>query len=118
MNEARKEYSEKCRQKNDEVLKEKYLLKYERDKHGRPVGVVVAFKKNGEVLVGWSRCHTKLEPFDKHIGINKALNRAVHHNLVDVVGEVPRPLLSYLLDIRERAERYFKVGVKPRLYVA
>lgn len=119
-NVARRQYSHLCKEENVRALNGKHLIKYERDKHGRPVGVLLAFKdSNGNVQLGWSRCNTKLEGFDKHIGINKAIKRATNIKNVDPVllGKMPHQTQEELLDMRGRAERYFQVGFKPRAYL-
>ena len=38
------------------------LVEYIRDKNRKPIGVVVALDRN---RIGWSRCHSKLDTFDK-----------------------------------------------------
>ena len=111
INVARSHYVSQCKTENQTVLNNKYLLKYERDNHGRHVGVVIAFKDSeGKVKIGWSRCHTKLEPFDKHIGINKAIRRAKFYKELDE-RDAPRGIKEDLVEMLGRAERYFQLPV-------
>ncbi len=114
MSENRQNYIEKCRVENEAELKQKYLLKYERNNKGERIGVVLAYKDNGVVRIGWSRCHTKLEPFNKYIGVNKAIKRAKELDTVSSVCErlnAPRTVLDLLEEMEARAKNYFKVGV-------
>lgn len=113
---GRKEHAETCKAANQSVMSNKYLLKYQRDKHGRPTGVVIAFKDlNNKVRLGWSKCNVKLEQFDKHIGINKAIGASIpvfpaepnlNHYLKEVV---PNSLSKLVSEMKERAVKYFKV---------
>ena len=114
ISENRKNYVEKCRSENEAELKEKYLLKYERNKKGERVGVVLAFKDaEGVVKIGWSRCHTKLEPFNKYIGVNKAVKRAVGLDTYGYVNELslaPRSAVELIENMEARARNYFRTG--------
>ena len=40
-------------------------------------GVVVRYRMNGKLYIGWSLCHLKSDKFNREIGIAKAINRAV-----------------------------------------
>lgn len=114
INVARSAYVEKCRNENEAELNQKYLLKYERNNKGERVGVVLAYKDaEGVVKIGWSRCHTKLEPFNKYIGVNKAIKRAVPLDSVTFMFEranAPRQAAIMLEDMEVRATNYFRVG--------
>lgn len=110
---SRDNFVEACKQQNREVLNGRYRLKYKRDKHGRPVGLVISFKDEDGVRVGWSKCHTKLEPFDKHIGINKAINNTYNLDTAQAIvtckddSLLPNSLRQDVADMVERAQRYF-----------
>lgn len=105
----RSHYIHQCKRETADVLKGKYLLKYERDKHGRQVGVVIAYRDTeGRVKIGWSRCHTKLEKFDRHIGINKAISRAKFWKEIDE-RDAPHPLRPEVSEMLSRAGRYFQL---------
>lgn len=109
INVARSHYVNQCKSENQKVLNSKYLLKYERDNQGRHVGVVISFRDtDGKVKIGWSRCHAKLEPFDKQIGINKAIRRAKYYNEIDE-RTAPHGIQEEIVEMRERAERYFQL---------
>lgn len=108
MSENRKQYAELCKQENQQVLQDKHLLKYERNKSGQPVGVVIAFKDGDSnvVKLGWSRCNTNAESFDKNIGIKKAISRAVDYRQVDE-RDAPYATRKEILDMIDRLNRYF-----------
>jgi len=108
----RNEYIENCKKENQQVLGPKFLVQYLRDKHGRPVGLALAYKQNDEVKVGWSKCNTTLENFDKQIGINKAINNSVELNSVKFVQkstEIPNSLRYTVTSLVDRASRYYKI---------
>lgn len=115
INVARCAYVEKCRRENETELNQKYLLKYERNNKGERVGVVLAYKDaEGIVKIGWSRCHTKLEPFNKYIGVNKAVKRSVPVDSYTFIHEramAPRQVAKMLEDMEARAKNYFRVGI-------
>jgi hypothetical protein len=104
---SKKDYVAVCKKENQTVLNQKHLLKYERNKHGQPIGVVIAFKDEGIIKLGWSKCNLSAEPFDKQIGINKAISRAVDYRQVDE-RDVPRGTREEVLEMIARLQRYFQ----------
>ncbi len=51
------------------------LIQYCRDKQWRPIGVVVIYKYQGRLHIGWSLCR-KDDRWNKHVGVYKAISRA------------------------------------------
>lgn len=78
MSNSKEQYIQDCMKENSEVFIKRPLVEYVRNKKGHAVGVVVAFRDpfDDNVCIGWSLCNIKVERFNKHIGLNKALNRA------------------------------------------
>lgn len=87
---------------------QKPLLRYKRDRNRRKIGVVLAFRDKGVVKIGYSKCHVSMEPFDKAIGIYKAYQRAKPVEQLFLDTEVPNSMRSDILEMTERANRYFK----------
>lgn len=84
----------------------KHLKYYLRDRHGRLTGLLLAFKKDDEVCIGWSKCKMKMDRFNKKVGLYIAAQRAFkkrdHKDFPNVVMEA----MPIFLD---RAKKYFKV---------
>lgn len=76
------------------------LVKYVRDKHRNPRGVIVAV---GNGMVGFSLANRK-DKFDKELGKSIALNRAFQGFNVDI----PRSIFEEFHHMMDRSERYFK----------
>jgi len=112
---ARNTYIQKCFDENQAFFKSnKFVLNYARDKTGRRVGVVIAYKDGSEVKVGWSKCNVSREDqFDKNIGIVKARDNAVDINTADLNlakhNVSPRSMEDLIQHIVDRARKYFKV---------
>ncbi|MEO5366034.1 MAG: hypothetical protein H7831_06715 [Magnetococcus sp. WYHC-3] len=84
--------------------KPKHLIwQYYLDKKRHRKGVVVAFNDNGTAKVGWSMCKTKLEPFNRSIGLRKAIDRAYLAAIC-----TPHSMLQLHHKVSERAAVYFK----------
>lgn len=65
----------------------KVLYKKVRDRHHQPVGVVVAIDKN---KIGFSKCHSKLDNFQRSYGLAVAIRRAEKGvDYIDKTKEVP-----------------------------
>jgi hypothetical protein len=84
------------------------LIEYVRDRHNQKVGVVVACKMEGTdtVVIGHSKANlSRGDKFDKKLGINIAIERAIHGS------DVPAPSsLSLMVEkMKARAIKYFKV---------
>ena len=81
------------------------IAKYARDKHGNPVGLVVA-KRVGEAIgIGWAYKH-KEDKYDRNRAWLTALGRAA----TSTNAKMPAKLAEIHNEIRIRAERYFRVG--------
>lgn len=77
------------------------LVNYFRNKNGQPVGCVVAI---GPGVVGWSKCNTKKDRFDKEMAKKIAAGRA------EVFSSKPIPecMNDMFSQMTERSYRYFK----------
>jgi len=87
------------------------LVEYIRDRHNQKVGVVVACKFEGsnDIIIGHSKVNiSRGDWFDKALGLNIALDRAVRGSRVPV----PSSSVIMVNKMRERAIKYFKVTVK------
>jgi hypothetical protein len=63
---------------------------------------MVAFKSDGEIHIGWSKCN-KLDRFDKVRGLEIACGRAT----VGSHTPMPRVVKKYIDEFINRADRYF-----------
>lgn len=119
----RRQYEEKCKEENRNFMEDGPLLvQYVRDDNNNPLGVVVAFgieAENGKprLMVGYSKCHTTLESFNKHVGLNKAIRKAGYPENVRpeveqrfVVEKTRERMLDALDQMIGRGISYFKVG--------
>lgn len=89
------------------------IVQYIRDKKNNKTGLILAFKSNDKVHIGWSKVNTKLDIFDKEVAFDIATGRAFK-NFNDTELEIPVSLVD---EIRwfcwNRVTRYFKDGEKP-----
>lgn len=69
----------------------------------RPQGVIVSYKQDGRIMIGWSLCR-KTEPFNKIIGLRYAIERAIP---LDELKELPICIstCSKTLDAASEAEK-------------
>ena len=85
------------------------LFHYVRDEHNQKIGIVVALDRD---IIGWSRCKTKLDQFDKSIGFAIAIGRAKTCNEIRLNRQnPPRDVQKVIEQLKERARRYFKEEV-------
>lgn len=100
---------------DDFIARYKPLIEYRRDRRNRKVGVVVAYRhpETGDPVVGWSLCHTKLEPFNKAVGLKKAIDRAepVDPALVAWRYSVPHSMRDAVASMKKRANKFFGIGL-------
>jgi hypothetical protein len=86
------------------------LKEYIRDpKTNQPRGIVVALRENDEILYGYSLLNTKLDRFDKALGLQIAVNRAKSESYV--LPNTPERLtfvIDALVRIEARSLKYFK----------
>ena len=90
----------------------KSIVEYVRKKNGQRKGVVVVFRdpSDNQVKFGWSLCNTTMDKFDRHIGLAKAIRRAVTlHDGVEV--EIPHSMVEKVSHVIERADRFFNKAV-------
>lgn len=82
----------------------KYIHQYTRDRRGNLNGVVLATKDiSGKVAFGWALC-CKKDKFDKQMGLNIALNRALVRSAVPI----PNSIRKDVNNMFSRAARYYK----------
>jgi hypothetical protein len=74
-----------------------------------PRGIIVAIRENDEVRYGYSLQNTKLDKFDKNIGLTIAINRAKSPSY-DLPNTKEREdmVIAGIIRISERALKYFK----------
>jgi len=81
------------------------IAKFLRNKDRSPCGLVVATKsKSGQVTMGWSFT-SKADKFDRERAWSIALTRVETGSSASV----PRAMLPIMIEVGERAARYFKV---------
>lgn len=76
------------------------LVKYVKGDNGHLRGVVVAL---GREVIGWSACCPK-DKFDKKLGLRIASGRAIKGSNT----EPPHYIVEPLVDMAERANKYYK----------
>lgn len=88
------------------------LLQYKRNKRGQKIGLVIAFKENDQVYIGWSLCNLKKERngFNKELGVAHAYRHAMP--LDSWKSEytwcnVPHTMWDLVLKMNERASAFF-----------
>lgn len=86
------------------------LIKHIRNESGHPYGVVIAQLIGDEVYVGWSLVNTKKgDRYNKRLGKNIATGRVFNmQEIANGSHEVPIKAVIPILDMYERARRYFK----------
>jgi hypothetical protein len=110
---SREDYLKVCRESNQELLQNgRSLVQYVRTKHGKPRGVVVAFRDitSGVIRIGWSLCN-KRDKFDKDIGKYQASQRAsyMYGTQYEVIPHTIAPVYE---TVRQRAELFFNKKVE------
>lgn len=88
------------------------LIEYVREenigKDGRttiiPTAVFVADQEGDNVRVGFSACHTELDMFDKRLGKNIALGRAIKLETAEKV-EVPERIYDRFISFLDRCKK-------------
>ena len=86
------------------------LIQYVRDKNNHRVGVVVAEKPSlvdkGDGI-GWSKCHSRLDKFDKKMGIKIAYGRAISGKQYKET-IIPHDVQQVIKKMKKRAKSYYK----------
>lgn len=105
----RRRWSENCEKLNADILtSKKFVLMYEKNKKNQRCGVAIAWRDVDGVKFGWSKCNP-VEPFDKHIGIRKAISRNLDlvvdgpYFVHSGVTEVPRSTKKVLIKVLDKA---------------
>jgi hypothetical protein len=83
------------------------LVSYLRDEHRNPYGVVVAFKEGDVIRTGIALCNTKVDNWNKYVGLDLAIQRA----LAGIQLESYPPgdyVFRAITKMETRAEKYFK----------
>jgi len=87
---------------------------YSRDNKGRPTGILIATKSTRPDLkyaIGWAKCNTKLDKFDKPLAVKIAIGRLTDHEDHGVsfaVDGMPHAIRALLPAFVDRCNRYFK----------
>jgi len=77
------------------------LVSYVRNKKREKIGVVVAIYRD---QVGWSLCRTKLDRFDKDLGLRIAYGRAITGSAT----KPPTTVMKTYNDMMDRSKAYYK----------
>lgn len=105
---SKEEYSGFCQAINEQIFTPKNnLVQFIRTNKGNPVGVVIAYKTDNKIYIGWSLCNTKVEKFDKQIGLYQATNRADLSENLSNLSVLPHSVRRTVGEMKERANRYF-----------
>ena len=89
------------------------IIQYIRDNKRNKIGVMVAFRHDKEVYIGWSLC-SKQDVFDREFGIGLAKNRAVKLFDYEYINDrLPYSILGDIEMFIDRCAKYFKDGVYP-----
>lgn len=89
------------------------IVKFVKNSKGHRVGVVVATRLNPDVVgVGWSRCMTKVDEFDRQEALTRALERAKSGECIvrqdsAVYSGVAPSMEDAVQSLGERAHKYF-----------
>lgn len=97
----------------DVMIPEKSIIKYLRDKDGRPRGVLVAVRLPDDVIsVNYSLCN-KNDKFIKSMGLKIAFGRAFRSGICENL--LPYCVAEEIEAFNLRVEKYFKVS-RDRIY--
>ncbi len=95
------------------------VRQYIRDKKNQKVGLLVGLPddKNEKVLIGFSKCNTKHDKFDRELAIKIAEARAKKYSdqLINKYN-IPFKVMENLPDFMERCGKYFKDKEMPNWY--
>ncbi len=98
----------------------KMVITYSYGEDNRPFGVTVAYMmplpsspatRNGQLVIGFSRCNTKLDHWNRYLGLNTAIERATHYeNWVEGSDKLPTSMYFDYLFTYSRAIKYFRLS--------
>lgn len=83
------------------------LRKYIRDEKRRPIGLLIAYVDGNTVRIGFSKCNTKYDTFDKKLANHIALNRAMKGTR-KTWDDIPFEVRNEIPNFADRCKRYFK----------
>lgn len=80
------------------------------EKNGQPRGIAVAVRDGNEVTYGYSLVNTRMDRFDKNLGLKIALARATSTKgyQLPVVPEREALVVTAFAKLQERSLKYFK----------
>lgn len=114
----REKYIESCKKLFHTAQKKygKILIDYVRDRHYKPVGCVLAYKekKTGKLYFGWSKCNVKMDEYNRHVGLVKALKVAVPEPAIYHV-EIPNSVVDQMTGMVQRAKKILNRTPEERL---
>ena len=85
------------------------LIEFVRDRKKVPFGVLAAVKReNGDIHINYSMCNTKKDKFDRELGKQMAIGRAMRND--DEGQLLPRSLFRCHDKFKQRVARYYKVS--------
>lgn len=83
------------------------LKQYVRGKNRKKLGLMVAYPDgDGKVKIGFSKCHPRLDSFNKEMAHDLAIGRAERNQ--DILPNVPNSDLPELWYFVNRCRRYYK----------
>lgn len=87
------------------------IVQHIRNKQGHPVATLVAEPHGSTFRMGWSKCNTRLDSFNKKTGRQIAINRMRCSRLrIIQTADMPREVKKELPAFHDRCVRYFKVS--------
>lgn len=90
-----------------EMSKKNLLVRYARDKRGNPYGVIVGIRlPDGDFRVGYSKCHSKLDRWNKYEGIYFAVERGISDGTLPFLQGSEWDNWCYKM--QERSRKYWK----------
>jgi hypothetical protein len=78
--------------------------------NNKKVGVMVAFvpTESNQIVIGWSRCHSKLDKFDRSLGTQISEARALKYIYNGKMPKPPHSIKNELKRFALRAAKYYK----------
>jgi hypothetical protein len=93
---------------NEEIKNGSEIFEYVK-KNNQKVGVVVGLLDNGVIKVGWSKCNTRMDNFDRDSGLRFAKERC-YGNMSSTI--IPTCMKKQVRQFSARCIRYFKDAEK------
>lgn len=91
-------------------MKQTILKQYIRNAEtNQPRGVVIAVRQNDEIFYGFSLLNTTLDKFNKEVGLQIAMNRAMSESYeLPTLPDREAMVLAAFNHLEQRALKYFK----------